>query len=335
LIIKGLGFSDLLIFTTFINIFMRIQFKYLVFSLCVVFAGCGGGENKKNETKTDEKSTEVAKEGQTSGDDSNANPEQAPEKSDKAVVVAKSGLSMREEPSAKGKLVKLLPTNSIVKVLETGEEVTIKGKKAPWYKIQYGNAEGYAFGGYLQMGSQVKATNDVEAQTAGEETSQTTSLANVQQKGLVTANSGLTLREAPKVSAKSITVIPKNHEVGVLEFMDFIDKIKGIDGVWCKVRYGKKEGYLFSAYINFSTAKIIAKSGLTVRAEPSKQGEKITVIPSGKVVYLLAPDTTPEGDTSIQTVVEDAEGKLWYKIRYGKYEGWAFGEFLEIESGGC
>lgn len=318
-----------------------IKLKFLMYYLLVAlaFSNCGGDkketkekEEKSSEPVKDEKSSESSSKNEDSSSEDSAS--EAPENDEpqKAIVIAKSGLSLRAKPNGKSKLIKLLATNSIVKVLETGEEVTIKGKTAPWYKVQYGDKEGFAFGGYLQLGDKVRSTNSADAQTAGEETGQT-SFANVIQKGLITANSGLTLRKTPSTNAQSITVIPKNREVGVLEFMESAEEIDGIDGVWCKVRYGKKEGYLFSPYINFSTATIVAKSGLTLRDTP--QGDKLTVIPFGKVVYLVPPYINDNGEVTSDSVYTDENGVTWYRVRYGKFEGWSSGEFLEIESAGC
>jgi len=223
-----------------------------------------------------------------------------------------------------------LPTNTIVEVLEKGEIATLNGRKAAWYKVQFGKDKGYAFGGFLQMGNKVKSTNQANAETAGAG-AENTNFADVLQKGLVTAESGLTLRKEASAKAASVTVIPKNQEVGVLEFTEISEEIKGMHGVWCKVRYGKKEGYLFSAYIIFSTATITAKSGLTLRKGVGKDSEKITVIQSGKVVYLLPPVFNEAGEVVTDSTYTDEEGNIWYFVRYGRFEGWALGLYLGIE----
>jgi uncharacterized protein YraI len=299
--------------------------------LALLLSGC------KKESKESEKASEKTESNQTSGettkeDSSSGNEEKDATDDDKAVVVAKTGLSLRVKPSGKSKLVTLLPTNTIVKILEEGEEATIKGKTASWYKVKFGKKEGWAFGAYLKKGAKVEATNDADAETEGAGGTET-DLSSVIQKGLITAPSGLTLRKAPTPRSEKITVIPQNEEVGILEYMDDSKEIDGMYGVWCRVRYGKKEGFLFSPYINLSTATITAKSGLTLRIEPSKESEKIKVIPFGKEVYLMPPtDPNMENPDNVYT---DENGGVWYKVRYGKDEGWAFGEFLEIVTEGC
>jgi uncharacterized protein YgiM (DUF1202 family) len=300
-----------------------MKITYMMLALCLSFAisSCKKDNKESNNAEKTASTNES-----TQGSDKDA----GVDNSDKAVVIAKTGLSLRAKPSGKSKLVALLPTNSIVQILETGKEETIKGKTAPWYKVRYGKKEGYAFGGYLKKGAKVEATNDADAETEGGGETKT-DLSNVLQKGLITAKSGLTLRKAPTPKSESITVIPQNEEVGILEYMEDSKEIDGVFGVWCRVRYGKKEGFLFSPYINLSTATISAKSGLTLRKQPSKDSEKIKVIPFGKEVYLMPPSNPNELEPD--NVFTDENGGVWYKVRYGKSEGWAFGEFLEIETG--
>jgi uncharacterized protein YgiM (DUF1202 family) len=306
---------------------MRKNLLSIGVCLAIALSSCGGGakEEKKTDASKDDKKTEQTD--KPEGEPKDKGESNAKSDESKAVVIAKSGLSMREEPESTSKMVTLLPANALVSIVEKGSEVTIKGKKAPWYKVKYGKKEGWAFGAYLRMGESVKATADAKAETAGDDATTQTSFDDVLQKGLVVANSGLTLRKEPNAKSASVIVAPKNAEVGITEFGADAETINGLDGVWYKVRYGKKEGYVFSAYLCISMATVNAKSGLTLRDQPDKKAKAITVIPSGKSVYMLPP---PEGADGF---VEDANGGVWYKVRYGKYEGWAFAEFLDVDMG--
>jgi uncharacterized protein YraI len=301
---------------------MKKLFLIPVLISSLVFYQCGEKKGQKNETKTDDKKTEKNESGEKSSQGENNNDKDAKE----AVVVAKSGLSLRESASPTAKMITLLPSNAVVSVLEKGEEVTLKGKKSNWYKVKYGKSEGFAFGAYLNLGRKLKATNTATAKTASEG-GEKTDFTGVAQKALVTANSGLVMRAKPNKSGKQIVTVPKNAEVGVLEFTENFETINNLAGSWCKVRYGKNEGYLFSAYLNFSTASILAKSGLTLRKEPTKDGTKITVIPSNAEVYLL------NDDEFMPITATDENGGVWYKVRYGNKEGWAFGEFIDMHLG--
>ncbi len=305
---------------------------FFVFSL----NACGGKKEEKKEDKKEEKKEASAESGKEkeSAEKSDASDSGAEEKKssskDKAVVIAKSGLAMREKANKDAKLVDLLPANSIVEVLEKGAEGTIKGKKNNWYKVKHDNKEGFAFGAFLRMGDKIQATSNSTTKTSVDNDTKT-DFKGVIQKGLVTAKSGLTLREKPSASAKAVQVIPQNAEIGIIEFTDDVVQIKDVYGNWCKARFGKKEGYIFTGYVNFSTATVSAKSGLKLRVKPNKEAKQLTTIPSGAEVYLVVTPT-PEGETN-EDVVEDGSGHLWYKVRYGKFEGYAYGEFLEIEAG--
>ncbi|GAB4410107.1 MAG: hypothetical protein OHK0053_36910 [Microscillaceae bacterium] len=298
------------------------------FPLWLLFlASCGGG---KDQTATAENATETS-EPSAPKDEGESESEESipPDPNSKAVVIAKSGLSLRQEPDGKSKLVTMLPTNAIVQIVDEGPEATIKGKKGVWYRVHFGDKEGFAFGAYLRKGTHLEATNDASAQTEGGGKEET-DFSDVIQKGLITAKSGLTLRKAPSIKSEKITVIPSNEEVGVLEFMEDPKEIDGIEGVWCRVRYGRKEGFLFSPFINLSTAAVIAPSGLTLRESPSKNAKKLTVIPNGKDVYLLPP--TDPNEEFPDNLYSGEEG-TWYKVRFGQKEGWAFGEFLAMDMG--
>jgi uncharacterized protein YgiM (DUF1202 family) len=164
----------------------------------------------------------------------------------------------------------------------------------------------------------LQATSDTKTNTA--ENEHNTDLDGAIQKALINAKSGLTLRKKPSIKADAITNIPNKEEVAILEFLEKYSTIEGKDGNWCKVRFKDKEGYIFSPYLNFSTATVVAKSGLTLRKSPDKTGDKITVIPNDKEVYILDEDA----------VINEETGEVWYKVRYGKKEGYASAEFLQI-----
>lgn len=301
-------------------------------SLCgaLLLANCGGKEGEKKEADKKETTEKAAdKKDEPAGkEEGNKEEGNAKEGESKAVVTAKSGLAMRENPESKAKLVTLLPTNAIVNIVEKGESATLKGKKSNWYKVQYGKKEGWAFGAYLRLGDDVKATSNASVATEGDDVTKT-SFDDVLQKGLVTAKSGLTLRNSGSATGKPVTVAPKNAEVGITEFGENTDVVNGLEGVWCKVRYGSKEGYVFSAYLCLSTATVTAKSGLSIRENPMTDQKLIKVIPFGKEVYLLPPTNFDEPDNIFQNEM----GETWYKVRYGKFEGWASGEFLAMDMG--
>lgn len=71
----------------------------------------------------------------------------------------------------------------------------------------------------------------------------------VKETTTVTAKNGLTLRSGPDINAKKITVIPWKEKVGILSYSKKISVITRKTAPWVKVRYKKKEGWVFGAFL--------------------------------------------------------------------------------------
>lgn len=71
------------------------------------------------------------------------------------IVTAAGGLKLREEPNLNSKTMGLIPEGDIVEYLEeAGEEFTVEGRTKRFYKINWQEKTGYAFGGFLDDGSE-------------------------------------------------------------------------------------------------------------------------------------------------------------------------------------
>lgn len=69
-------------------------------------------------------------------------------------------------------------------------------------------------------------------------------------KGLfVNAESGLYLRSKPSVKGNKLGLVPYGEEVVLLKGSGIIEKIDGKQGEWVFVRWQKKEGWVFNAYL--------------------------------------------------------------------------------------
>ncbi len=67
---------------------------------------------------------------------------------------------------------------------------------------------------------------------------------------LVTAGSGLSMREIPNLKSIKVMAIPYGKEVMVCpEYLGEEDVIEGIDGKWLKTYYRGKTGYMFSGFM--------------------------------------------------------------------------------------
>jgi hypothetical protein len=65
-------------------------------------------------------------------------------------VAPPAGLNLRDDAKAAGKLIKTLPQNTRLVVLEKGQnEETIGGAKNFWYKVDTGSERGWVFGAHI------------------------------------------------------------------------------------------------------------------------------------------------------------------------------------------
>lgn len=66
---------------------------------------------------------------------------------------------------------------------------------------------------------------------------------------IVSAFSGLTLRESPELSAKAITTIPYLEKVDIIKASDNTLIVESIEDVWYKVKWRNYEGWIFGGYL--------------------------------------------------------------------------------------
>jgi hypothetical protein len=78
-----------------------------------------------------------------------------------AVVIATSGLSLRESPGQKNRLICKLSNGAMVEVVaKTGPKETIEGIAGQWFKVRAGSDEGWVFSGYLRAPSAKDLSRD-------------------------------------------------------------------------------------------------------------------------------------------------------------------------------
>lgn len=71
----------------------------------------------------------------------------------------------------------------------------------------------------------------------------------------VSAKNGLRLRTEPGMESKTITTIPYDEQVTVIEKLKSPVIIDNKDGFWTKVKTGKHEGWVFGAYLRKDSEK--------------------------------------------------------------------------------
>lgn len=71
----------------------------------------------------------------------------------------------------------------------------------------------------------------------------------INEKYIVEAKSGLSLRKSPNLSSEKITVIPYNQTVFLIEKTNISDTFENRKGYWWKIKWYLNEGFVFSSYL--------------------------------------------------------------------------------------
>ncbi|TAE48892.1 MAG: hypothetical protein EAY69_04140, partial [Cytophagales bacterium] len=106
---------------------MKLKYLSTLIITSMLLSNCGGkseekGKDKKSETKSEEKSEKSENSSSSTEEKSEEQSEKKSSEEEKAVVIAKSGLSLRETSDRKSKLITVLPTNAVVEIVEKGTE---------------------------------------------------------------------------------------------------------------------------------------------------------------------------------------------------------------------
>ncbi len=239
-----------------------------------------------------------------------------------AVVTARSGLTLRKTPKEGYEQAWLLPYHSIIKVnQETSVLESHHGVMGKWYKASYLDKSGYVFGGYLRLGT---AMHPPDSSRQAVEKIFATNMQGVVERALVNVSNGLMLRKLPTTNAESIVIIPQGEEVGVLQYLKTTEVVEQYWGNWCKVRYGKKEGYLFSGFLTFTKAQVVNEEGAKLRKKANIESKMELWIPANSKVFLLSDVVVRKG------IVGGVTG-VWYKAAYQNKQGYLFSPDLKIQ----
>lgn len=108
-----------------------------------------------------------------------------------------------------------------------------------------------------------------------------------------------------------LTTYGKDQLISIVE-----DQRSQIDSI--RIRLDKYE----AAYGIGRARVAVDNDALNMRSQPSIAGDLITKIPNGAFVGVIA--TADE-----EQVIDGTIGR-WYQIKYGTYEGWVWGNYLEV-----
>ena len=301
---------------------MKLSAQFFSLLLAIVFlASCGGG---KEGTNTDEGNKDGGKTAL----------------GEVATVNTPSGLTLRATPKTDGEQVSLIPNKEAVTILDkNGPGATIGGKSGSWYKVKYKEKEGYVFSAFLKMGSTAdkKGGEESAEQKENEFDANKYALPEAEDEGVVAARSGVIIRDQPSTDGNQVLAAPYDSKMKILSFGESGQMcIGGRVGSWYKVKYKEKEGYVFSPFVrtynglrNPMYMLVETKSGVTLRDQPTAQGEKIIVAPDAANVEVV--EECDILDKTKEKQIEDKTG-WWIKVKYKGKTGYVFSGFLKYYS---
>jgi len=299
---------------------MKLSAHFFSLLLTITFlVSCGGG---KEGTNTDE--------GNKNGEKTSLG--------EAATVNAASGLTLRATPKTDGAQVSLIPNKEAVTILDkNGPGATIDGKSGSWYKVKYKEKEGYVFSAFLNMGSSTNKKEEEESEEQKTFDPNKYASPEAEDEGVVAARSGVIIRDQPSTEGKQVLAAPYDSKMKIVSFGESAQMcIGGRVGNWYKVQYKEKEGYVFSPFVrtynglrNPMYMLVDTESGVTLRDQPTAQGEKIIVAPDRVNVEVV--EECDMLDKTKEKQIEDKTG-WWIKVKYKGKTGYVFSGFLKYYS---
>ncbi|MBK3493510.1 SH3 domain-containing protein [Viridibacillus sp. YIM B01967] len=199
----------------------------------------------------------------------------SPKKVEAATVktyTATAKLSLRSKASTKGEILLTIPK---------GKSVSYISKTGSWYKVKYGTKTGYVTTSYIKVTTKTMAVSTFTATNY-----QTIAKVN--------------LRSSSSTKGRTLLSIPKGKTV----------KATAKSGVWYKVTYGGKTGWVSSSYVKeydaykkTATTNYLTEKTASLRITPSTKKAQVYSIPANNTF------------TSTQSVV-NSKGETWYRVSY-------------------
>ena len=147
-----------------------------------------------------------------------------------ARVTTQSGsLNLRQTPSASAKVLRTIPRNDMVSVLEQGAE---------WCRVAYNGTAGYVMTRYLSFSGAVAVTPT----PAGDGEIRLTPLDSPIQARIMPTSSSLNLRDGCSTSARVLLEMPKYDML----------LVSALGDTWCAVLYEGHSGYCMTKYLEFT-----------------------------------------------------------------------------------
>lgn len=139
-------------------------------------------------------------------------------------------VNMRDKPNLNGGVITSIPKGTTIEFLN---EVSTDERGVDWYRMRYGNREGWTSSKYTVFDDGIGIVQDSQTKQTSKQTSGTAK---------ITGN--VNMREEPNLNGNVITSISKGATVDFLG--DVSTDERGVD--WYRIRYKGNEGWTSSKY---------------------------------------------------------------------------------------
>jgi stage II sporulation protein D len=255
---------------------------------------------------------------------SNDNPgggnEQPPNEEDEPSITygkvkVQTSLNVRQGPGTQYARIGSLGPNVRIQIL---------GQEGQWYKIKYGNLQGYVHSDYVELEKDQQNPNPPGGGDQEEPKPPVDPVPppnNDERKYAVVTASALNVRSGPSTKNHKVGMVVKGARLTVL----------GQSGSWYRIEYNGITGYVSGQYVKLES------SG--TNQPPSGSGQ---VIDRGTVTAtaLNVRSGAGTGYSIIGSLKKNAKVEIvekvgsWYKIKYGNGTGYVSGQYVKLDSSG-
>ena len=248
-------------------------------------------------------------------------------------VNAPNGLILRKEASKSGEVITTISDNAEVEILEeTGE----------WYKVKYGNYEGYLFAEYVEAQKEQLQVPEETQKPQEEQTNSNEENTNNEQQSNEENDNGQDNNEEQKPSYPQTKTVKANLNIYIIpsitaNIIGYIEQSKTITvnyilNGWANITYENMNGWVRNYYIDNETAVNNNENNKPEENNEDTQENNnnfeerkgyINVSSSANVRQEASTSssvvTTLIRNTQVNVVGEDGD---FYKIEYQNYSGY-------------
>jgi len=202
--------------------------------------------------------------------------------------------------------------SNILRNLDLGDEVEILSEEGDWYKIKYGNKEGFIYSEYVEL--EEKATNEDSKQTTNDE------------QGKIKTE--IELEKNTKVYILPLLFSSTIENVQEKSTVEVIEKINN----WVCVNYNNVKGWIFTKNLDIEIPDLQQRQ----QEEEKDEEQNNKIIKNGYVNVSSAyvRDSASKTGKIIDSLILNnqveiiAEEDDWYKIKVKDGEGYIFAELI-------